>query len=78
MNTNGIVILAGGIVIVSSWAKGHPLGFRTMMGVAFAGFGISVIGDFSPQLGEGFALLMLLSAVLNAAGFFQGIAKAVA
>jgi len=77
MNTNGIVVLAGGIVIVSQWAEGKSLGFKTAMGIGFAGFGIAILGDFAPDIAQGLALLMLVAAALNAAPLFGNVAKAV-
>jgi hypothetical protein len=62
MSPTNAAVLTGVVVTVGRWSEGKPLSAKVVVGAAFLAIFLSVMPE---DLGQGFAVLILLGAVLK-------------
>lgn len=64
MSPMSALALTGAIVVVGTWGKGHKLNIRMAVGFAVLLVMFTVGEDINPGLTRGFAVLVLITALL--------------
>jgi hypothetical protein len=70
--TTDAAMLTGTVVVVGRWAEGKKLDIKVIVGSVFLAVGLTVIGMGNEKLGQQFAVLILVAALLR---YFMPIAK---
>jgi hypothetical protein len=73
MNPISALALTGALVVVGKWGKGQKLDIRMAVGFAVLLVMFTIGEDINPQLTRGFAVLVLLTALLV---YGPGVVKA--
>lgn len=64
MDTTSSVVLTGVIVTTGQWAKGKGITPRILLGLGFVAISLAVISQINDDLARGFALLIVLLALM--------------
>ena len=79
-NPSGIIlaslIVAGAILTVRG-LQSAELSPRTYAGLAVVAFFLIILAQFSPELAQAFALLVLVAVLLSGAGDLEGLMKVI-
>lgn len=80
MNVADEIMLAGSIVLVGTWVEKNTISVPIVVGTMVAALGTSVIYDINAELGQVFAAIILVGAILRYLGplLSGGIGKTLA